>query len=194
MLNLDMVHDNICIHRSGHLFSSPFLLSRRIGLLFPLSPFPILLRLLWFHFYVRNHCISLGRSLESSATFVRIFRRFLVASSINHVQPAAFVGNVETIVGPSVGHLGPSTASVIIRLRRLRTWENVESVVRMAILEPPHCPVPITRLVVRVRSSPASCWCIRRRSQNSYSHDNPVHIPILSKRASNLARIISHRL
>src|SRR6266550_9615212 len=124
------------IHRSGHPSSGPFLLSRRNGLLFPLSPFPTLLRLLWFHFYFRHHCNSLGRSLESSATFVRIFRRFLVASSINHVQPAASVSNVETIVGPSVDHLGPSTASVIIHLRQLRTWENVESVVRMASWNP----------------------------------------------------------
>jgi hypothetical protein len=119
-------------------------LYRRIRLLFRLSPFPILLSLLWFRFYVRHHCISPRRLLKSSATFVR---RFLVVS-ISQIQPAAFAGKVKRLVGPL-----PSTASVIIQLCHLGTRVNVDSVLWTAILEPAHCPVPGIP-VVRVRSPP----------------------------------------
>lgn len=99
-------------------------------------------------FHILYHCISLGR--------------WLIFTFISHVQlPALFkVENCES----------PSTPSIIKRLCRLRTRENVESIPRIVVLDPADGPVLRTLLVMRVRSSPTRRRIYQPRGTRLLTH------------------------
>jgi len=144
----------------------------RFGRIF-CSPIPPSCRVgLLSPFHILHRCISLGR--------------WLIFAFVSYVQPPALfkVENCES----------PSTASIVKRLCRLRTRENMESITRIVVLDPADGPVPHPPGHARTLLPYSSSYPSAEGNETLNSHDNPVHVQILSKLLSNRARIFPQRL